>query len=209
MFVRDVIEASLTENAGLELIDRSQLTTTLSETVKSEIQSPTTVSRLKVTGANFGVYPKISSFGGNVTFSFRVVDLATSTYRTTMVETTHAGDPMVVAVQATEKIVQALGALSETKLQKQASEVEEEWPLAKDKPRFKIALRIPESSTRQLNPDPAGEKELSSVLLANDFSIIQLSRPSQSVAAALLTRFISKGRHMTLFSRSVAQRASK
>ena len=44
VFVRDVIESSLTEQAKLTLLDRAKLTTALTETATSEIQSSSTIS---------------------------------------------------------------------------------------------------------------------------------------------------------------------
>lgn len=221
VFVRDVIEASLTDHGKIELIDRSKLATTLSETAQSEVKSSSLDSQLKVSGANYAVYPKMSSFGKNVVFTFRVVDLATSAYRSSMVKATADTDPMVVAKQSTEKIMAALEIMAKKKIVSETTPDRAAWSLSKDKPRFKVALRIPESSTRQQNPDPAGEKELSSVLLANKFSIIQLSRPSQSTTVenavhlegkeheALLAECRKKGVEIIILGIAASDRATQ
>lgn len=184
VFVRDALESTLTEQPQIELIDRKQLSAALAETATNEIQSQSTNSQLKVTGANFAVYPKITSFNKNTIFTFKVVDLSTTTYRSAMVKATEESDPLTVVDQSTQKILKAIEALSKKQLSNKDAATAEKWSLAKDQPRFKVALRIPESSARSVLPDPAGEKELSSVLLDNAFTITQLSRPSQATTAA-------------------------
>ncbi|GAA5496167.1 hypothetical protein Rhal01_02349 [Rubritalea halochordaticola] len=182
VFVRDALESSLTEKSQIILIDRAKLTTSLSESATSEIQSTTTSSNLKITGANFAVYPKISTFNKNTIFTFKVVDLSSTSYRSTMVKADENSDPMEIVSKSADQIVDCIAKLSKQELSRESSKGSTAWSLDKSKPRFTVAIRIPEASAQNQNPDPAGEKQLSSVLLNNAFTIKQLSRPSQSTS---------------------------
>ena len=182
VFVRDALETTLTDNESIILIDRKKISTSLSETATSELSSTTTNSQLNVAGANFAVYPKITTFKKNTIFTYKVVDLSTTSYRSAMVRATEDSDPLEIVESSAAKIIAAIEKLSKSELSLAQSSTKAQWKLAKDKPRFTIALRIPEASANQQNPDPAGEKELSSTLLANNFTIKQLSRPSQATS---------------------------
>lgn len=182
VFVRDALESKLTEYERITLLDRKQLTTALGETATSELKTTSTDSQLNISGANFAVYPKITSFKENTIFTYKVVDLSTTKYRSAMVRSNEDTDPLTLVEQSSSKIIETIELLSKSEIKDTANK---SWKLAADKPRFTVAIRIPEASAAQQNPDPSGEKELSSVLLENKFTIKQLSRPSQSTSAQL------------------------
>lgn len=177
-FAREAVETILSDSEEVELLDR-RLGQALVETRNREVEQGALDSQLKVAGADFAVYPKITVFGEHLMLTYRVVDLATTQYKSVMVKGDAEADPMDMAFESSEKILEGLESLGVKRGEKPAKE--KTWQIKPGVSRVKFALRIPESSTSDQTADPAADKRLTYLLKGQGFPVVQLSRPSQSV----------------------------
>jgi hypothetical protein len=188
-FIFEVLEVQLSGKNDYDLVDRMRLRSVLAEqSLGAAGLTQDQASKVgKLVGAKYYIFGESKQAGERTAIQCRVVQVETGLLKPVLLIVPNEEDPMKagdqLATQVNEAIIKLEGKAA---TEKAATEAGQKLNLPADAKRPTFAFRIPEVSVtpNARNADPAAEKSLEGLLLANSCKMIQLSRPSQAVAPA-------------------------
>jgi hypothetical protein len=179
----EVLEVELAGKPGIELVDRARLRDLIAEQElgAAGVTNEKAASFGKLVGANYYIFGETSKAGNRSMVRCRVVQVDTGVYRPTMVLLAEDQDPMEAGAQLAGKILAEIAKLDSRVAATPVTE-KPELKLPEGAKLPTLAFRIPEISVTPgaANADPAAEKNLEAFLLGHNFTLVQLSRPSQA-----------------------------
>jgi len=180
----EVLEIELAGKPGVELVDRARLRDLIAEQelAAAGVTNEQAATFGKLVGANYYIFGQTSRTAGRSMVRCRVVQVDTGVYRPAMVLLADDEDPLEAGAQLAEKVIAEIAKLDERVPATTTEDEKNILTIADGAKRPTIAFRIPETSVTPgaATADPAAEKTLEKFLLNNEFTLIQLSRPSQS-----------------------------
>ncbi|MCX6854143.1 MAG: hypothetical protein NTV80_04470 [Verrucomicrobia bacterium] len=225
-FIFEVLQVELAGKADYELVDRKQLQQMLSEQSlgASGLTGEQVAKVGKLVGAKYFIFGDTLQAGERMAVNCRVVQVETGVLKPVLLPVIKDEDPMTVGQKLATQVGEAIAKLEGRSATEQAAkQPTEKLDLPAGARQPAISIRIPETSVtpQAPNADPAAEKSLEAFFLANDFKVVQLSRPSQSVPAqaalhlegkdheALLLEARDKGAEILILGIATSDRATQ
>jgi curli biogenesis system outer membrane secretion channel CsgG len=188
-FAFEVLQVELAAKPDYELVDRKRLQDLLAEQSlgASGMTSDQAAKVGKLVGAKYYVFGETMKAGERTAINCRVVQIETGVLKPILLAVAKDEDPTATGAKLAAQVTEAISKL-EGRAAKETAEAADavKLNLPEGSVRPVIGLRIPETSAspQPRSADPAAEKALEAFLLANDFKLTTLSRPSQGVPAA-------------------------
>jgi hypothetical protein len=187
-FILEVLQVELSAKADFELVDRKRLQDTLSEQGlgASGLTGDQAARFGKLVGAKYFIFGETLQAGERTAVNCRVVQVETGVLKPILLPIAKDEDPVVAGQKLAGQVSDAIAKLEGREAaQNDSSKAAAKLELPAETIRPTLAFRIPETSVtpQARTADPAAEKALETFFLANDFKLVQLSRPSQSVPA--------------------------
>ena len=153
----------------------------------------------KLVGAKYYVFGEILKTGDRTALNCRVIQVETGVLKPILLPIAKDEDPMAAGQKLTAQVSEAITKLEGRAAQEDAATTADtKLELPADAKRPTLAFRIPETSVtpQARTADPAAEKALESFYLSNNFKLVQLSRPSQSVRSEPVPHLGSGAMHL-------------